>query len=782
VFFAICSTAEAFGATSAPDGPEPGVLGATVAKTVSRPVAPNHKLPVLSEIVQVRELSASEASRGYPVRITGVVTYSDNATYLHFVQDDSAGIYIDMSTATSDFSLLPRQRITVVGFSGPGDYAPVVHAESVEVIGQSDYPVARPTMLRTLMTGWEDSQWVGLKGVIRSRIRGTNEMVLSLSTLDAAVDVILPASAGTPPAQELVDAAVEVHGVCATLFNDRRRLQGVKLCVPEWRQLEIKEPAPVDPYKLPLQSVAELFQFQHNRLHRMHVKGVVIRRQDDGSFFLQEGEDGIYVRPRRSARFCEVGSAVEVVGFPGIQDKMPILQEALVKTIARADLIAVRPLNLETALREEYHATLVRIEGRVLGQSDRPTEDALTLQCGERVFDAFLEKGSSRRQFAGVHPGSIVAVTGVYVALLDAQRKIQSFQLLLRSPADVVLESSPSWWTLLHTCWVFGGLGAALLLVLGWVGSLRKQVQQRTRQLRAEIEERKRAEEGLKTAQGELLRTSRLAGMAEVATSVLHNVGNVLNSVNVSANLILEQTKRSKVRGLDRAAALMRQHDADLGQFITTDPKGRQLPGYLSRLSEHLCREQAVLVEEIESLRKNIAHIKIVVTTQQSYAQVVGVTESVTVPELIEDALRVTEESLTCNNIRLVRDYPRDLPAISTDKHKVLQILVNLLRNAKHACTESDVARKSVTICAANGDDRLKISIIDNGVGIAEENLARIFNHGFTTRKNGHGFGLHSGALAARELGGSLTGRSEGPGKGATFTLELPVTSNPKAG
>jgi len=591
------------------------------------------------------------------------------------------------------------------------------------------------------------------------------------------IDVIVPGESGPPPGASLVDAAVEVHGVSTTLFNDHRRLQGVVLHVQEWPQIEVKEAAPADPFKLPLRRIGELFQFQSGsaRLHRVHVVGTVIRQQADGSFYLQEGQDGIYVQCRGSGLGWEVGSAVEAVGFLGLVDKLSSLQDALVKTAEHPVPVETMRLNPENALDEERHATLVQIRGRVIGHSARAVEEMITIQSGQRVFDALLERMGDEAPLSRLAEGSVVDLTGVYLALLDTQRKTRSFQLLLRSSADARVISSPSWWTVWHTIYVLGTLGAVLLLALSWVGLLRRQVQQRTQELRAEIDERKRAEEELKTAQGELLRASRLAGMAEVATSVLHNVGNVLNSVNVSINVVFDQVKTSKVSNLARVAGLLREHSGDAANFLTLDPKGRQLPSYLGQLSEHLGREQSTLLRELESLRRNAGHIKDIVATQQSYAKVVGVTEVIKVTDLVEDALRVNMETLARHDVRLAREFTPGLPAISVDKHKVLQILVNLIRNAKHACDDAGGDDKRLTVRVANGEGKLKISVVDNGVGIPSENLTRIFNHGFTTRKNGHGFGLHSGALAAKELGGALLAQSEGPGKGATFTLELPV-------
>jgi len=288
-----------------------------------------------------------------------------------------------------------------------------------------------------------------------------------------------------------------------------------------------------------------------------------------------------------------------------------------------------------------------------------------------------------------------------------------------------------------------------------------------------DVTERKRAEVELEKTHRQLVDTSRQAGMAEVATGVLHNVGNVLNSVNVSATLLSEQAKKSKISDLAEVVALMEEHSADLAVFITQDPRGRQLLGFLAQLSSHLAVEQTTFLKETEQLRKNVEHIKDIVAMQQSYAKVSGVTETLNISDLVEDALRMNAAALTRHEVEVVREFAEIAP-ITLDKHKVLQVLVNLIRNAKYACDESGRVDKRMTVRVANGGGQVRIAIIDNGVGIPPENLTRIFNHGFTTRKEGHGFGLHSGALAAKEMGGSLQVQSAGLGQGATFTLELP--------
>ncbi len=290
-----------------------------------------------------------------------------------------------------------------------------------------------------------------------------------------------------------------------------------------------------------------------------------------------------------------------------------------------------------------------------------------------------------------------------------------------------------------------------------------------------DITEAKAAEAQLAEMNKQLHDASRQAGMAEVATGVLHNVGNVLNSVNVSAGLVLEKLRNSKAPKLGKAAALLTSHAADLAEYLHADPNGKKLPGYLANLGAHLAAENADIVREVDQLGRNIEHIKEVIAMQQSYAKVSGVFETLPAERLVEDAIAMNSGSFEHHGVLLKRDFAA-APPVLVDRHKVLQILINLLRNAKNALDDAGRIDKRIAITIApSGADRVRIDVTDNGVGISPENLTRIFGHGFTTKASGHGFGLHSGANAAREIGGDLSVQSAGLGKGATFTLELPV-------
>ena len=293
-------------------------------------------------------------------------------------------------------------------------------------------------------------------------------------------------------------------------------------------------------------------------------------------------------------------------------------------------------------------------------------------------------------------------------------------------------------------------------------------------ELTREVTERKRAEAELKTAQEKLIDTAHRAGMAEVAADVLHNVGNVLNSINVSTTVITEKISESEVANLQKLASIVNDHIEDLGTFLTEHPQGKHIPVYLTEVSKLLTNEQAETISRLKVLSDNVQHIKDIVSTQQSYAKVSGVEVTTSITRLVEDAIQINSAGLQRHGTRLIREF-EELPDVEIDKQKVLQILVNLISNAKYASSSSEKEEKIITIRVhKHVEDQFRIVVADNGVGIPRDNLTKIFSHGFTTKKHGHGFGLHSSALASKEIGGSLIVHSDGVGQGATFTLELP--------
>jgi len=306
----------------------------------------------------------------------------------------------------------------------------------------------------------------------------------------------------------------------------------------------------------------------------------------------------------------------------------------------------------------------------------------------------------------------------------------------------------------------------------GELRELRDYLNQMTADLERREAERKAAATRAEEMQNELLSVSRMAGMAEIATGVLHNVGNVLNSLNVSVATISDHVRGSRVAGLTRSIELVDSFPGGLPAFLDTE-KGKVLPTYLSTVSKHLAEENARMLDELDSVNRNVEHIKSIVAMQQSYARPSGLREPVALAELIDDALHMGDSSFARHGIEVITDYTGEL-ALVTDRHKLLQIMINLISNARHALNERGAPPQQLIVRVRTTATELTIAVTDTGIGIAAENLEKIFRHGFTTKPGGHGFGLHASANAARELGGRLRADSAGPGRGATFTLEIP--------
>jgi NO-binding membrane sensor protein with MHYT domain/signal transduction histidine kinase len=270
--------------------------------------------------------------------------------------------------------------------------------------------------------------------------------------------------------------------------------------------------------------------------------------------------------------------------------------------------------------------------------------------------------------------------------------------------------------------------------------------------------------------QSRLREASRDAGMAEVATGVLHSVGNVLNSLGVSASLLKSRLRESRVGNVQRVASLLHEPG-----FLETE-RGRQTPGYLTQLGEHLAAENQSLQTEVDAITAHVGHIRTIVAAQQTNARRGGVTEAVDIAELIDNTVAIHFAMTVDVTIR--REYD-PLPLVTLDRHKLIQILGNLLSNARHALKDqADGPRTLILRLHARAPGWFVIEIEDSGIGIEPEPLKRLFEFGFTTRKDGHGFGLHSSSILAQELGGHLAGFSQGRHLGAQFALRLPLAAS----
>lgn len=294
-----------------------------------------------------------------------------------------------------------------------------------------------------------------------------------------------------------------------------------------------------------------------------------------------------------------------------------------------------------------------------------------------------------------------------------------------------------------------------------------------------DIHKSKTAEEKIKELNQQISSTARRAGMAEVATTILHNIGNILNSSNVSISFLKNSFSQDYHKKLVKIMQMLEQHSTDLVEFLTQDPKGKVIPQYLLALAKIILEENEKNNMEVNNLQNDLRHINEIVNTQKSISGLSSMNEKIYLPELIDTAVNITMSTSKNGHINIIKDF-QPAPMVHVDKSKLLHILINLIQNAKEAVQEYTRSPiKEIHLLIQKKEKNLvQVIIQDNGIGIDTENLQRIFAFGFTTKKNGHGFGLHSSSLSAREMGGSLLAESPGEGQGARFILNLPIFQN----
>jgi signal transduction histidine kinase len=748
-------------------------------------------LPLLTTVEDVKQLSRDEAKRGYPVKVRGVVTHSLGVGGF-FLQDQSWSIYVSFGTNIEGGLSQVGHYLEVEGKTA-AEFAPDISAQRVTWLGRGAMPNPERPNFTQLVDGSMDTQYIEVQGVVLSVTGTTLDFLTSGGRVAVDLPDVLPASL-----TKYLGALVRVRGCLVPqrdINTQQVKLGGFGLASAS---LAVDQPAPADPFALPLKHASDLFLFESHvsPIQRVKIGGVVLQQRGSVAY-LMDGTNGLRLGLEAGAEL-HPGDRIEAVGFPDLTGPSPVITSALVRRLAPGPMPEPIPLMWTNLLNGQYDSTHVVVEGALVSERLSGTDQILEMQSGTRPWMARLPLRG------GVVPaiprGSELKLAGVYLGQGGDRihgRDIDAFEVLLNWTNPIMVLRSPPWWTARHALTVAGALLAVLLLAAIWIWALRRRVEERTHALKVEIEdhkhteielekktnlltqeiqERRRIEAEVERGHKQLLITSRLAGMAEVATSILHNVGNVMTSVNVLSASIVDLVRNSKISSVFRLGELLGKNQDDLAKFVAEDQRGRQMPEYVRRLAGHLAEEQEVLLQKVKVLNENINHINEIVGMQQDYAQVSGVLETLRPAEVVEDALRMHGESLRRHDIELAREV-EPIPAVTMDRHKVLQILFNLLENAKYACLQGSAPEKKIVVglqAAANGFLRLRVA--DNGMGIARENLSRIFGQGFSTRKDGHGFGLHSSVLAAQDMGGSLVAYSDGLGKGATFVLEIPVT------
>lgn len=435
----------------------------------------------LRTAAQVRTLTPQQAAAHRPVRLQGVVTYWE--VYLRFLQDESAGIYLLENTNL--LAATPGQIIEVEGVTSPGEYAPIIVATATRLVADGRLPAAQPVSVEDLLTGREDSQFVELGGIVRS-VRASGEPKQYEVDLVAGGERFTTHTRQLPVAQagELVDSTVKVRGVCATLFNHQRQLFGFRLLVPRPEDLVIEKPAPRDPFAVPTQNIGSLLQFTPRGSfgHRVKLAGTVAYHEPGSALFIQDGQEGVYCQTRERAPL-KAGDRVEVLGFPAKGEYTPVLQDAIYRRIGDGAAPDPARLDVDGVLAGTHDCRLIQIGAKLLERTERGRERFLVLERDGFIFNAYLGQGiASGTGFPPMRNGSELLLTGICLIERGANWRAgeswraNAFRLLLRSPADVVVQRAPPWWMTWGLGRTIGILAVILLAALLWIILLQRRL------------------------------------------------------------------------------------------------------------------------------------------------------------------------------------------------------------------------------------------------------------------------------------------------------------------
>ena len=536
----------------------------------------------------VRGLTVQQAHQRMPVHLRGVVTFFDENLFSRFIQDETAGIYLQAFPNSSQ--LIPGQVVEIEGVSSPGEFAPIVVPNKVRVVGQASLPVPKPVTYEQLASGKEDSQFVEITGVVRSvqLHEASRHYLIEIATGGGRLSVYarqLPVSAPN----DLLDSTVRVRGVCSTLFNHQRQLFAIRLMVPQPDDLAIESPAPKDPYAIAARPIGSLLQFDPSQSygHRVKVDGTVIYFEPGKLLFLQDGEQGLEVQTK-SLEKLQLGDRVEALGFPGQGEYTPTLLDADFRKISSGPPLKPLHVTIDEALKGNHDCQLINVTANVLDQALYGSERYLILQDGEFNFHAYLRTTEGNDPFAGLQNGSKVSVTGV--CKIDPGEwqagegwRAKSFRLEMRSATDVVVLRAPSWWTLKKVLWMAGGMGFVALAAVGWVVVLRRQVVERTRQLEAQIQERQRAERWREIEQER----------TRVAHDLHDDLGAGLTEVNMLSSLVKSPTTTAeeKDRYLDDLTETARRMVTSLDEIVwAVNPRNDTIASLASYFGAHAQR------------------------------------------------------------------------------------------------------------------------------------------------------------------------------------------------
>jgi diguanylate cyclase (GGDEF)-like protein len=455
-------------------------------------------LTVLTHARDIRNLSPDEARRSYPVHLQAIVTFVDAGPGELFVQDETAGVFVFEHESVSDAPLRAGQVVDVAGITTPADFAASITKAHLKVLGMGPLPKPKRRPFEELVGGKEDGQWFELDGVVRSGQTKGGRLFLNVATVGGSFVAVMPEF---PPdwSRKLVDARVAMLGVLAAVFNESRQSAGVRIFVPGSDFVHIKEAAPPDVFRLPEATAVSVGQFHplEQLSRRIRVRTTVVALEPGMAMYVADATGNLEIQPIPGCA-AQSGDLVDVVGFPGVIEGRPGLQDSLCRKVGRGFSIGIIPLQARQVIPPQvrtdpsgyglaagtrYDGRLVRLEGTLLGNSYHPEAATLLLKSAEQTFTATLP-AFARQKLPQLEAGSRVRLTGLCLVTYDPYHRAQFFRILLRSPDDIVILARPSWWTLRHSLWTLCLMALVCLAAFAWISFLRHQVAMQTQQLR----------------------------------------------------------------------------------------------------------------------------------------------------------------------------------------------------------------------------------------------------------------------------------------------------------